>query len=222
MSKREPVRQTPEQGAIGVRHTHPAFGMIGAARVQSTGYPLNGSDFLHHNFIVLKIHRSEFLRRLSGDSHFARDEIVEVALSEAQWATMISSLNVGNGVPCTISYIQGEGDVPQLPVPRGETEEFAKEVRDKVQASVDELTAVLDENPRLPKAVRHRLEMARQELRANLPFVVQCFGEHVEDTMEKAKTEIEAYLHGTVTRAGLQALGGTAPIMLPAPEEDDE
>lgn len=218
----EDVKKEAISGPLGdERHTHPAFAMIGASRVQSTGYPLNGSDFMHGNFIVLKINRSEMTRGLSQDRHFAKQTLVEVALSEAQWATMISSLNIGDGVPCTLQWIQGEGQVPQLPKPRGESKEFVNDIRQTVQASIDELTAVMEENPRLPKKVLHRLKMARQGLQSNIPYVVRTFGEHAEDTVEKAKTEIEAYMHGRIQRAGLEALGGSVdPIMLPAPEED--
>src|SRR3954470_19367469 len=96
---------------------HPAYGQIAASRVTSGGgATLYGSDFKHSNFITIRVHASEQHRSLSHDWHYARDMLCEVALSEAQWATFVSSLNAGMGVPCTLSYVapDGIGPVPEI------------------------------------------------------------------------------------------------------------
>lgn len=214
----------PGPGASGTRRKleHPAFGMIGINHVHGGVY-LNGSDFEHHNFIVLKVYHGTVERDLSRDWHHAdsRCPIVEVALSEAQWATMICSPNISDGVPCTLLWTEKDGMIPAIAAARGETDNYAKEVKETVQDAIDRLTKALD-NLKMPAGVRHEIEMARQELRSNLPFVTKSFGEHMEERVEKAKVEVAAYIGSAISRAGLQALSGHDPIALPSgqPQED--
>ena len=40
-------------------------------------------------------------------------EIIEVAMSQSQFAEVITSMNVDAGVPCTIKYIQGKGHIDE-------------------------------------------------------------------------------------------------------------
>jgi hypothetical protein len=110
MGKRDiPPTEEVRDGSGGDKETirkHPAFGMIGAARVQSMGTWLFGSPIKHRGFIILRIQEAEEHHRLNSDWHYANKLTTEVWLSEAQWASFVSTLNIGSGVPCTISYRQ--------------------------------------------------------------------------------------------------------------------
>src|SRR5687767_12050919 len=85
----------------GTTESHPAYGQISASRV-SGSINLYGSDFRHNHYVIVSIHRSVLDRDLSHDWPFPRQEIIEVALSESQWAHFVSSLNAGSGAQCTI------------------------------------------------------------------------------------------------------------------------
>lgn len=45
------------------------------------------------------------------------------------------------------------------------------------------------------------------QMTSNVPFRLQSFDEHMENTVEKAKTEVNAYAMNAVRAAGLEALG---------------
>ena len=47
------------------------------------------------------------IRDLSHDWHHEREQYIEVAMSEAQWATLVSSLN-STAIPCTLTYLMGK------------------------------------------------------------------------------------------------------------------
>jgi hypothetical protein len=94
----DPV-SAPTRGPGGMDEmttTHPAFGQIGASRV-SGHIQLYDSDFHHNAYMTISIRRSELHRSLNRDWHYGRDELIEVALSEAQWATFVSAPNIGSG-----------------------------------------------------------------------------------------------------------------------------
>lgn len=50
--------------------------------------------------------------------------------------------------------------------------------------------------------------MAVQELISNTKFVAGQFGEYIDDTKEKAKIEVHAYIENAIRRTGIVALQG--------------
>lgn len=192
---------------------HPAFAQIGASRV-SGGKRLYGSEFQHQNYVCIRIHPSEMHRTLSNEWAFARNiPYIEVALSEAQWATFVSSMNVGHGVQCTLQYKDGQS-IPQLPDPKPQREHFKEDVKtafEKGLGRLDETKAMIEGMKISQKAkdeLVKQLGLVAQAMTSNLPFVLDQFDQHMETTVEKAKVEINAYATGAIMRAGIKALGG--------------
>jgi hypothetical protein len=226
------MSRLPEQEPIRVKRgdeeieTHPAYAMIGASRV-SGSTRLFGSEFKHEHFVTISIHAAELHRNLSRDWHFARNEYIEVALSESQWASFVSSMNVGNGVPCTLEH----RDMHQVPGIKGQAQakttfkaEF-KETMNKSLASLDSLAALIGECKMSEKAKAQLLgsvHMAKQHIESNIPFVANQFSEHMEDTVEKMKTEVGAYIQAVISRTGIEALKGKSPVVLDAGETTEE
>jgi len=207
--------------------THPAFGMIGVNRV-SGGDVLNGSDFVHGAAMRIRIHHSEIHRSLYHDRHSAREQIIEVALSEAQWATFVSSPNVGDGVPCTIKSMSRQ-PVPGLPEPKRQSDQFGAEMKTKLKntlASLDQLSAEIDAiglSKVKAEALKERVRNARMQLSSNMPYLAECFEEHMETTVEKAKAEVHGYVTGVVMSAGLQHIAdqNAAPLLQLGDRQDD-
>lgn len=221
----EPVTTEEEFGRSVTRH--PAFGQIVASRV-SGHQVLYGSDFRHNAYMTIKIVRSELHRSLSRDWHFGNDQVIEVALSEAQWATFVSAPNIGSGVPCTIEHIQGQY-MPRLPDPKSRVDQFRAEVETKLQDSLQQLDVVMRELDEmgLPKGkaarIKERLRHARLQLANNLPFMAEQFDEHMEETVKKAKAEVHGYMTGVVQRAGLGVLTQKMlPLQIEQTKEGEE
>lgn len=212
--------------------THPAFAQISASRVSHSGYGavLYGSDFRHNHYVIITLHESELHRGLSRDWHFPRKELFRVAVSEAQWATFVSTLNMGSGVPSTLLRMKGEGEVPRIP-PRIEedaarldfaetTRRAASRVADTIKALDSEIGAALSKTKRA--ALLSHLERLKRDLDDSMPFITKSFDEHVEGTVEKAKIEVSAYVTATVQRAGLAALSGNDAILQVPGAQSDE
>lgn len=199
--------------------THPAFGQIGACRTQGQA-TLYGSDFKHQNFVVITISRSELHRGLSNDHHFAREQLIEVALSEAQWASFVSCMNVGDGVPCTIESIDGVG-VPSIELTEPVADKFAAEM-DQTLLDIQAALRKLEANEKLPQWLRKEIGIQAGRLTGSTGFVAAQFSEHIENAIEKARIEVNAYTLATIQRAGLAALGAGPPIELIAPPKATE
>lgn len=214
-------------GAGGHEETierHPAYAMIGAHRVSGRTH-LYGSDFEHEHYMTISISRGEMRRSLSNDWPGAGEEYIEVALSESQWATFVSSPNAGQGVPCTLTRRNGERILGVTP-PKSRTAQFRAELTsgltDATKALAD-LREKIASGSTSKKALLDLLGKAERELDPhNLAFVADQFEEHMEDTVERVKVEVNAYITGQVARAGVAALLTDAPLRLTTDTGDDE
>ena len=204
----------------GVEYSHPAYGDISASRV--TGHMnLYGSEFHHHGFITIRISHAKFTRSLSRDWHFKGDDIVEVALSEAQWAHFVSSMNHG-GTQCTINALgRGTGYVPRLPDPPSRQDQFNSELKKTMERSQDILNALIEKIRAMKISEKAKTElirginMAQSGISNNAEFVAESFSEHMEETTERAKCEVNAYIQGQIRLAGMEAIAeGKSPLLL--------
>lgn len=199
---------TEETGPMaGESATHPCFGQIMVSRVSSAKSVLYDSEFEHRDTLKITINTSRLHRTLSSNYHFAQDRLIEVEMSEAQWATMVSSPNVGGGVPCTLRGFNGQ-QIPGLPKPIRDREKFSFEFDEKVQSVLNQVQAIesaIDEaklSATAKKAIERQLETLRSKINDSIPFVAERFAQHMETTVEKAKTEINSYATQTLIRQG--------------------
>lgn len=199
---------------------HPAYGQIAASRVSGHA-DLYGSDFTHGHYMTVTIRGSALHRALSRDWYAPGPEFIEVALTEAQWAEFLSTPNSGSGTPCTIEFVRVEGWLPKIARTVDRRAQFAEEVRRDVQKSLGRLDALLAQLDEVKIGAKKKEELimaaklARQDIEANLPFVVKSFDDHMEQQTAKARMEIHGYMQHAITRAGLAAIAGAAlPLLL--------
>lgn len=202
---------------------HPSYGMIGFSRVNGGDGVLHGCSVRHHNQIWLRISHGSYGRDLSHDWYHGRREIIEVAMSPDQFVTLITTMNCGDGVPCTIKHINHE----RMPPPptedkrelfKREFKALAGEMVAKLRAASAKAEAMRD-GKAPTKAERAEvsglIESAITDLTSNLPWLEECFREQMEKTVTEAKASVEAFVLDTITRAGLGAIaaGWTPPAI---------
>jgi gas vesicle protein len=208
--EQEPTVEIDNSSLGGEILSHPAFGQISAGRVSGHAN-LYGSDFTHQHFIEISIRTSQLRRSLSNDWPHNRDELISVWISEAQWASFVSTLNSGMGQQCTIRHI-GLKPMPKLPSPKSRSDQFSKEARqttEKASQELKELGELIQASTlsgAKKKELLRKINQASSAIGGSVKFVLDQFGEHMESTTEKAKIEIEAYIQNRIQRAGLDAL----------------
>ncbi|QBX06535.1 hypothetical protein H1O16_gp122 [Burkholderia phage BcepSaruman] len=192
-----------------IRYEHPAFAQIAITRRSGTQY-LYGSDFEHQHSISLTINMSKQYRRYAEDQHTQSHtgQLIEIVMSEAQFASLMSSMGLGNGVPCTLTRYNGQS-IPQIPHIAEVAPKFRADTRKYAQNALDALDVLAEklEEAKLSSKQRDELlghvESARMNVKSNLNFVLRQFGEYIENTLSKAKTEITSYAQAALTRLGL-------------------
>jgi len=149
--------------------------------------------------------------------------ITEVELSAGQFAELITTMNVSDGVPCTIRYANG-APIPDIPVQKMEVERLResfekdmKKVGKKLRTFMDSAQETLAKK-NLTKDDREQLmsqlRMFVQEMESNVPYALTSFEEATDKVMTHAKAEMDAFMTTAVMNAGLKSLstqGSEAP-----------
>lgn len=205
------------------KKSHPSYGMIQISRssIGGDGTALFGSSIMPGNVIRLSISNGFMEREDSTDRFFAKNSrkncIVEVEMSYTQFAEAITSLNIGDGVPVTITNIGGEF-VPKCPyedrqkVMRKEVEEATRDIARKLKHNAAEVKKLLDEKRMLSKGDREWivsvLESAGRSLNNDVPFLNELFVKQMDKTVTEAKGEFESYLQNKMNSLAMEALSG--------------
>lgn len=221
---------------------HPGYGMLQLSRssIGGNGTALFGSSIMHNDVIRLTISNGFMEREDSQDRYYVKTSrkncIVEVDMSYTQFAEAITSLNIGDGVPVTITNIGGQ-PVPQCPY-EDKQKMMRKEVADSIARKLNQQAAevkkLLDEKRVLSKSDREWivdvLKSAGRRLGSDLPFLNELFQEQMDRTVTEAKGEFESYLQNKMNSIALEALAGRiadneihpAVNMIPGAEEGEQ
>lgn len=209
------MRETvePTQGERG-EEQHPAWGMISAHRYQNSppGAVLFDSDIRHQHTIGVSISTASRRRDLNRDWLHAERDFIEIEMSEAQWASFVSGVGGGSGVPCTIRRRE-DGNVPGTPFqPR--LQESMDEVADAASKAQEQVVAAFEAyNEHRTAANRRALEFAIRNMPANITFAAQSLTEHAENVVQRARADIEAMVVTKAAQLGIEpsALGFDTP-----------
>lgn len=208
-------------------YRHESYGTVQVSRRTGGHKVLFQSALKHNHTIALSIRPAEVQRNLNNDWVFSQEPgYIEVEMSEAQWASFVSSIGMGSGVPCTVNYAMTEGfkrmeNPPEEGGRGGTREEFTKEFEQTVRERVENVkeaeqmvAGLLDKKGNPTKADLRRLKTllgsASSGLANTASFILNQFEEQTEKNVEAAKSEFQAHAHQVVRTAGLEALGKDA------------
>ena len=186
-------------------------GMIQISRISGQTV-LFGSPFVHQGYVALRIHKAASYRNLSETTHRIgnRNPYIEVYLSYSQFAEAITTMNMGEGVPCTIHSLMGERlEQPWLENDRMEFDNEINSVVIDCIENINDLITAIDEERMSVKAKARLIGIARNSisrLNSSLPFIADMYLEYLDKLEQRAKTEIAAYADMTAYQYGLDAI----------------
>lgn len=220
MARNEQEPTVNEYGA----EVHPAFGMVRVNRVSSTGAVLFDSEIKHSTYMVMTVYAASRKRDLNRDRIHEDKVKYAIAMSEAQWAAMIASTN-SSAVPCTIEMTESDYQVPSIPYAPRMEQQVAETVdaARKALAEIEAAFALVDEKPTRKNI--NSLRFAIQNAPSNMAFAEESLTEHVENTVTKAKADIEAMVTNHAMALGMdneqiRTLAKGATLALGSSEED--
>lgn len=201
------------------REDHPSYGMIGFYRTTGNPGRLFGSPLKNHeHYVTLRVSKGTRIHSLGHDRFHGglRGEIIEVMMSAGQFSELLTTMNVGSGVPCTIQYLLGE----KVPSPPDDAELEVEKVRKGFKKDMQGVVAQIKEDKKelasllekktLTKADKEKimwmLGRVEQHVESNAPFMVSQFEEAAEKVVKHSKAEIDAFITHNVVAEGLRAI----------------
>jgi len=200
--------------------SHESFGMMSFSRIQvgGGGQVLHGSDLKHNTIIAMRLEHGIKKRGLSHDWYHATGRVAEAYMSQNQFSELITSMNMGEGIPVTLRFTEKEGSLEEpdfVSVVETHEDEFKKQAQDTAQDAKDLLAimgTILGGSGTVKKADRDKMikqaEKVVREIACNMPFMEESFNKAIDKTVTDAKGTIEAFYQHRVTEAGLNALNG--------------
>ena len=208
----------PQQYELGsenaqVPKSHPSYGLIGISRTTGTTN-LFGSSIQHIDYFTLRVATAEHERSLSHDWYHKKKTILELKLSSTQFMDMITGMNRGDGVPCTLYYVNGElmpepPFISQLDLHAQEFKNKMKAVSEPLEADIQMIKELLS-GKTVGKAQKDEiiqiLERYSKSMTNSIPFVAKSFGDQTQKTITEAKAAVESFVSSRITEAGIKAL----------------
>jgi len=195
---------------------HESFAMMSFTRVQSNkGEVMHGSNIKHSTFIRMDLKHSSMRRGLNHDWYYGDKLIASVEMSQNQFAELITSMNMGDGIPVTLKRTERDGQMedPKFQVVTDLHEDEMEKMKNLFSGST------------VKKADRNELikdlEAVLRDIQANMPYVEDCFRETMDKVVTDAKGTIEAFYQHRVVEAGLEALSDGTKTVPPTLIEKD-
>lgn len=196
--------------------THKSWGMIGAYRCQGNATEFFQSDIPCNNHICIRIKTAQLHRDLNRDWVMGGDLLVSVKLTPMQWSEMLTNLNCGDGVPCTIEYTK-EDNYIKFQQEEDKLELLLKETDGKVDKGKEYIKSVETKITNLANEKKISKKVAEELLlelgRANsclggdsIDFIKKQARCHIENMVVQAKANISAYIDQKIYSTGLQEL----------------
>ena len=193
---------------------HESFGLISFSRVIGDN-DFFGSNINFGNYIQLRISEASVSTRLGYDSYHKDKLLLQVRMTNSQFAELITSLNTESGTPCTLEYSDGkkfEGLPKQKSIKEKAEKEFSLE-NDDFLKSVKYMSVEakeLIEKKTLSKEDKKKLswffDKVLQQVSSNIPFYEKQFEERVDKMVADAKVEIENEIIHRLTNIGFEQI----------------
>ncbi len=217
----EDIKRTRQEHPFeGYTESHPCFGTARLSRAQGSANLFGSVMHGAQHFVSLTISRAERHHEYSSDSYYDRDELIEVWMTNDQFAELITTWNMGNGVPVTLRRVR-DGKLKSVPEIGGDDESESKRAEDlfndklsdvvaEFRNNYDALKEILNKKGAINKVERAKIEKIFWSVERwfddSAPFACSTFVKSTERIVSKAKREVDAFVSGVIHKTGLDAL----------------
>jgi hypothetical protein len=198
---------------------HPSYGAVTFSRRQ--GNPrLFGSNLTnHYSYVTLLVKRAKLERGSTGDYLNApvHGDVIEIDMSTTQFAELLTTMNIGTGVPCTIRRLMGER-VEEPPDNLSEAESirstfkaemkrFVSSIRHQSMVTVRDILMKKTVSQTDRVTILAQFESIVTKLTDYAPFIIEQFNEATGKITSAAKQEVDAAIQMVIVRGLAGKLG---------------
>jgi len=216
------------------KKTDKSYGVVGLTRWSSSkNENFFGTDVKSSTGVKLSISQANIRREGSQDYIFDEQLLIEVELSPIQFADMVTNMNVGCGVPCTIKAFKTDEKIEhyKYEVTEPKVDLFKKEYNEKISSSKRLIKNAQDiiKTSKLSKkeqeSIGNLLFSIGNEIDSNSHFIRKQFEEFIDLSTMEAKKNVDYHIENTMISLGKEKLqevieSGTFNISLPETTDD--
>lgn len=195
---------------------HPSYAMVRVSRVNSGKQDyFFGSDVIPPAYIEFTVSPGEVEmdmgRNWYGRSH--TKEYIRFKMTPVQFSELITSMNHGDGIPCTLEYVNGAKVLQQdnketkIQFNKRKIKEMFTNLYERVLRAKTK-TDLLNSSKPLVKEDREAIMGAiygiEQDLRSNLNFYLEQFNIEMDNIALDVKSNLEASIMQKITQLGIQ------------------
>ncbi len=177
----------------------------------SGNFELVGSHIRTNGAVALRIHTGYISTDFGEDRIYSDKELIEVYLSPNQFSTLLTTMNVSSGVPCTLNRVKDEDVEPYKMEKnaRDHSEIYLKEILNELD---DRLDNIIDRAGELKGGIKkrdeliHELTVLKSHFQSNIPFVNTAFQKQMDKVVVEAKADVDALVTHTVNKLGIESL----------------
>lgn len=198
------------------RSKHKSYGQLQIARISGGSRDLFASSIKHRDTVMLRIYNTELVRNLNTDWYSNSGQaLIEIEMSQTQFAEAITSMNSGSGTPVTIRSIAGEvvDDCPPINKIQEFDDEFTKHlegISDNLNALTFNTEKILSQkkapNKSEKETILKEISKLKQEWNSNIDFINRMFSEQMDRTVLESKGEVEGFILNKIQSLGLESL----------------
>lgn len=199
--------------------THESYGLISFSRVSGGGQHFFGTNMTPQHWFELRIHRAKKLVDEFGEEKFWPDHskanIIELRITAHQFTELITTMNMGNGVPCTLQEVSEKklDECPQQTVAIDNAINIAIEKTsgdDYTKETIKKVRDILKSEKAINKKDREILTSAfvdlESRMQSNAEFYKQQLCEVGDKVKTEIKTEINAQMLAVVHKLGIESI----------------
>lgn len=190
---------------------HPSYGLIQFSRVNGGKPNFFGSEIQPDSYICLTIAQAEEEKDLGKSWYFPRKRIIEVQMTNTQFAELITSLNMGSGVPCTITQLNGQGVEQETSREykvnfhkrrmKENSDAFIKDIKNRLE-ELDQICSKLAKKDQ--EEVKKISSFVSMQMDQNFPWYIKQFYEEMENIAQDIKSNMEADIIHKIQNIGFQ------------------
>lgn len=199
-----------------IKSKHKSYGQLQIARVSGGSRDLFASSIKHRDTVMLRIYNTELIRNLNSDwYHNSGGALIEIEMSQTQFAEAITSMNSGSGTPVTIRSIAGE-TIDDCP-PNNKIQEFDDEFSKHLEGISDNLNKLVFNAEKIlsqkkapnkseKETILKEINKLKQEWGSNIDFINKMFSEQMDRTVLESKGEVEGFILNKIQTLGIESL----------------
>lgn len=164
----------------------------------------------------MTLKRASLERSLNNDHYYGGELIAKVEMSYSQFAELITSMNMGDGVPVTIMYTEKEGLIEKSPFEskqekfRQEFSEHLNNIKQEINDTINSISDMFNNKSNIGKKDREeiikKLKYLDMHIGSNSEFIYKQFNEQMDKSVTEAKGEIEAFCQNRINSIANAAL----------------